>query len=209
MQDGILVPAQYRERNGVKETCSPSYSSPAEERSREELCIHGLREHPWELGALGPSTLGDEKVLCPPLQGTSTDPNFSLLLSLRARRDQVSWGQGGGIGFMKERQVLVVLSLSYSPFSQTCIFIVVRKNSPGIAAGLLEQISGIGEEYRDYPLLFAWFEQTSFTHLYSLHATGTNGGHKALCSCPGWRGEKKKKLHLIDRSLGFWSRSHA
>lgn len=113
----------------------------------------------------------------------------------------------GGIGFMKERQVLVVLSLSYLPFAPQGVFTVVKKNSPSTAAALLEQISGIGEEYRDYLLLFAWFEQTSFTHLYSLHVTGTNGGHKALCSCPGW-GEKKK-LHLIDRSLGFWSRSHA
>ena len=106
---------------------------------------------------------------------------------------------------MKDRQVLVVLSLSYLPFAPKGIFIVIKKNSPSTAAALLEQISGISGEHRDYLLLFAQSEQTSFTLLYSLHVTGTNGGHKALCSCPGWR--EKKKLHLIDRSLGFWSRS--
>lgn len=87
--------------------------------------------------------------------------------------------------------------LSFAPKG---IFIVIKKNSPSRAAALLEQISGTGEEYRNYLLLFAEFEQVSFTHLYSLHVMGTNGGQISselpfvLAQARG----KKKKLHLIE-----------
>lgn len=46
--------------------------------------------------------------------------------------------------------------------------------------------------------MFARFEHMTFTHFYSFHVTGRNGGHKTLSSCLGWRRKKKKKkLNLI------------
>lgn len=44
--------------------------------------------------------------------------------------------------------------------------------------------------------MFARFEHMTFTHFYSFHVIGRNGGHKTLSSCLGWR-RKKKKLSLI------------
>lgn len=83
------------------------------------------------------------------------------------------------------------------PFAPKDVLIDIKKNPLSIITVLLEQISGLSEEYRDYLLLLFDFEQRRFTHLYSLHVIGTNGGHKALCSCSGSREKKKKKKGSI------------
>lgn len=171
------------------------------------VSVHGM----WE--CWGPCTLGHEKVLSHPLQGTSTDPSCFLLPPLQVRQDLISWR--GGIGLMKERHILVVLSFLHAicPKGYFCCYQekIIQYSHSFLAANQwhmwgtqsLPARVGLVWVNKNYPSLFTACQQNK-------------GRHKAFCSCPGWREKKKqhpnkqkKKLHLKDRSLGFWSRSCA
>lgn len=49
--------------------------------------------------------------------------------------------------------------------------------------------------------MFARFEHMTFTHFYSFHVIGRNGGHKTLSSCLGWRSKKKRSLIVLDSGV--------
>lgn len=54
---------------------------------------------------------------------------------------------GGRTGFMKDRQILVMLL--FLPFAPKDVLIDIKKNSLSTAKVLLEEISYLSEEYRD------------------------------------------------------------
>jgi len=60
------------------------------------------RDHPWEVRAWDPWTLGDEKVPCPPLWGTSTEP-VAVPSSHPHKPGEIRSAGGGRIRFRKKK----------------------------------------------------------------------------------------------------------
>lgn len=210
MQGSILLAVQYRGRNGVKETCFLSFFSPAKEHSAQEPCTHGLWECPWDVRVLGPLYPGRWEGALPSPAGHQHRSQLfpPPTLTSEARSDQLEeWD------WVDERKTYScgVLSFLRGICPKEYFYYYQEKLTQYSHSFLAaNQWHSWGIQSLPAPVSLVWVNE-NYPSLFTA-CQQNKRGHRAFCSCPGWRENKtkqKKKLHLIDRSLGFWSRSRA
>lgn len=185
---------------GKGDLLSP-YSSPAKEQSRQELCTHGLGEHPREVTVLGHSCPGRWEGALPSPPGYQ---HISQLFPPPTLTSQVRSDQLWGWDRVHERQTsscgALFFSLAVCPegyFYQEK-FTQCSCSSVGASQWYRWRVQRLPTRL---PGLSKW-ALPIFIHCMSLEQT-----EDIKCFVLAQAEGEKKKLHLIDRSLGFWSRS--